>query len=102
MILALLKIILIICSSFPSIQLEDGSLLSLFYYCDIAVNHQMHELNDLMRSNPDNLDRRYITTYTHSVTSDKGTFEKSRTASLERTKMILFHSNNAVILQGRF
>ena len=41
-------------------QLEDGNLYSLFYYCDIAVNCQMEELNHLMRSNPDNLDRRYI------------------------------------------
>ena len=41
------------------LQLEDGTLLSLFYYCDIAVNHQMQELNTLMRINPDNLDRRY-------------------------------------------
>jgi hypothetical protein len=41
-------------------QLEDGNLYSLFYYCDIAVNCQMEELNHLMRSNPDNLDRRYL------------------------------------------
>ena len=41
-----------------SIQLEDGNLYSLFYYCDIAVNCQMEELNHLMRTNPDNLDRR--------------------------------------------
>ena len=44
------------------LQLDDGSLLSLFYYCDIAVNHQMQELNNLMRTSPDDLDRRYIAT----------------------------------------
>ena len=46
---------------FSILQLEDGSLYSLFYFCDIAVNCQMEELNHLMRSNPDNLDRRYNT-----------------------------------------
>lgn len=39
-------------------QLGDSRSLTLFYYCDIAVNHQMEELNHLMRTNPDNLDRR--------------------------------------------
>lgn len=32
--------------------------MSIFYYCDEAVNHQMRELNYLMKTTPDNLDRR--------------------------------------------
>ena len=32
--------------------------MAVFYYCDEAVNHQMQELNYLMRTTPDNLDRR--------------------------------------------
>ena len=40
------------------VQLEEGSLLALFYYCDVSVNYQMDELNKIMRVMPDNLDRR--------------------------------------------
>ena len=39
-------------------QLTDGHPLAVFYYCDEAVNHQMQELNHLMKTAPDNLDRR--------------------------------------------
>ena len=39
-------------------QLTDGDPMAVFYYCDDAVNHQMQELNYLMKTTPDNLDRR--------------------------------------------
>ena len=38
--------------------MTDSNPLAVFYYCDLAVNHQMQELNHLMKTTPDNLDRR--------------------------------------------
>ena len=39
-------------------QRSDKYPLSIFFYCDNAVTQQMRELNHLMQSSPNNLDRR--------------------------------------------
>ena len=46
--------------NYTSLHVQPASShpLALFYYCDTAVTHQMQQLNHLMRTSPDNLDRR--------------------------------------------
>ena len=39
-------------------QFTDRSPLSLFYYCDQEVTRHMVHMNQLLRSNPDDLNRR--------------------------------------------
>ena len=46
--------------NYTSLHVQPASShpLALFYYCDTAVTHQMQQLNHLMRTSSDNLDRR--------------------------------------------
>ncbi len=43
-----------------SLQLEEGSLQAIFYYCDHAVTQQMEALTRFMSNTPDNLGRRAV------------------------------------------